>query len=172
VALAVRAMLQTGRKAPAFTLDADDGTRVSLRDFAGSTLVLYFYPRDDTPGCTREACAFSSALPQLQRLRGLQVAVVGVSRDTVASHQRFRAKYGLKFPLLSDPTTAMMQRYGVWKEKTLYGRKSLGVERTTVIIGPDGTVQRIFPKVRVDGHVDAVLAALKELQGTGTGEGR
>lgn len=152
-------MLEPGKRAPAFTLQSADGDKVSLKDYAGKSLVIYFYPRDNTPGCTREAQDFNKALPKLEKLGA---AVVGVSKDSVASHCKFRDKYKLRFPLLSDPEGSMIEKYGAWGEKTLYGKKSLGILRTTVIVGPDGKVKKVFPKVKVDGHADAVLAALKQ----------
>ena len=150
-------MIKEGQKAPAFKLAADDGRTLSLADFAGRTLVLYFYPRDNTPGCTIEAEAFRDAARALEK-RG--AAVVGVSKDSIASHCKFRDKYELNFPLLSDPDGAVIDKYGAWGEKVLYGKKSLGILRTTVVIGPDGRVKKIFPKVKVAGHADAVLAVL------------
>ncbi len=152
-------MLKEGQKAPAFKLEADDGSKVSLGDFAGKTLVLYFYPRDNTPGCTVEAEAFRDAAAALKK-RG--AAVVGVSKDSIASHCKFRDKYRLNFPLLSDPDGGVLEKYGAWGEKVLYGKKSLGIIRTTVVISPDGKVKKIFPKVKVAGHADAVLAAIDE----------
>ncbi|MEW6366862.1 MAG: thioredoxin-dependent thiol peroxidase [Acidobacteriota bacterium] len=149
--------MQVGQRAPAFTLSDQDGVAVSLRDFAGKKVVLYFYPKDDTPGCTREACAFRDGSEQI-RNRG--AAVIGVSVDTVASHVKFRAKYGLNFPLLADVDRRVVQTYGVWKEKTLYGRTYMGTERTTFIIDEQGRIAKIFAKVKVDGHLDEVLAAL------------
>jgi peroxiredoxin Q/BCP len=150
-------MLKEGQKAPPFKLPADDGSTVSLQDFAGKTVVLYFYPRDSTPGCTREAEAFRDALPSLAKKKAV---VLGVSKDSIASHCKFRDKYELNFPLLSDSEGQVIEKYGAWGEKSLYGKKSMGIIRTTVIIGPDGTVKKIFPKVKVDGHADAVLAAI------------
>ena len=152
-------MLEEGQRAPAFTLESADGKSVKLADYAGKKLVVYFYPRDDTPGCTREAQAFNQALPKLAKLGA---AVVGVSKDTTASHCKFRDKYALKFPLLSDPDTAVIQKYGAWGEKNMYGKKSMGIVRTTVIVGPDGKVRKVWRRVKVDGHVAAVLAALEE----------
>ena len=150
-------MLKEGAKAPAFTLESDAGEKVSLSDFAGKTVVLYFYPKDDTPGCTREAQGFEAKRKELGKKGAV---VLGVSRDKVATHCKFRDKYGLGFPLLSDPDAKVHEKYGAWGEKVLYGKKSVGAIRTTVVIGPDGKVKKVFPKVKVDGHVDAVLAAL------------
>jgi thioredoxin-dependent peroxiredoxin len=149
--------LSPGQPAPAFSLPSDGGDLVSLRDFDGKTLVLYFYPKDDTPGCTREACAFQGALAKIEA-RG--AVVVGVSRDTPASHVRFKAKYGLNFPLLSDRDGAVHQAYGAWGVKRLYGRESIGPLRTTVVVDGKGRIARVFPNVRVDGHADEVVGAL------------
>jgi thioredoxin-dependent peroxiredoxin len=153
-------MIAVGNKAPPFELPAAAGP-VSLSDFGGGYLVLYFYPRDLTPGCTAEAIAFRDAGAELARRKA---RVVGVSRDSVASHERFAAKHGLDFPLLSDPAGDVIRAYGAWGEKVLYGKRSEGVLRTTVIIDPDGKVARVFEKVRVAGHAETVLAALDELR--------
>ena len=149
-------MLQAGDKAPDFTLETDSGKRVSLGDVAGKTLVLYFYPKDSTPGCTREAQAFSAARKAIEKAGG---AVLGVSRDSVKSHCSFRDKYGLSIPLASDPELSAHEAYGAWGEKVMYGRKVLGCIRSTFLVR-DGRVVRVFPSVKVDGHADAVLAAL------------
>jgi thioredoxin-dependent peroxiredoxin len=151
-------MLKEGDKAPAFTLEDDTGKKVSLKDFKGKSVILFFYPKDLTPGCTREACDFRDSLAQLGK-RG--AVVLGVSKDSVASHQKFKAKHELTFPLLADVEGKACEAYGVWKEKKLYGRKFMGIERTTFLIGPDGRIRKVFSKVRVDGHVDAVRAELK-----------
>ena len=147
--------------APDFTAEAAGAAtpRVSLSDFAGKTLVLYFYPKDDTPGCTTEACDFRDS-ERILMDRGIQV--LGVSKDSVASHEKFRKKYGLPFPLLSDPDGAICSAYGVIKEKTMYGVKRLGVDRSTFVIGPDGRILRIFRSVKVAGHVSAVLEAIEK----------
>ena len=152
-------MLQVGKRAPAFSLDNAEGERISLKDFAGKTVVLYFYPRDNTPGCTVEAQDFQKALPEFKKRKAV---VLGVSPDSSASHCKFRDKFELAFELLSDPDHAVLEKYGAWGEKTLYGKKSLGVLRSTVIIDKAGNVQKVFPKVKVNGHVEAVLAALDE----------
>ncbi|HKU40396.1 MAG TPA: thioredoxin-dependent thiol peroxidase [Polyangiales bacterium] len=152
-------MLQVGKKAPTFSLNNADGKKVSLKDFAGKTVVLYFYPRDNTPGCTVEAQDFQKALPEFKKRKAV---VLGVSPDTGASHCKFRDKFSLEFELLSDPEHEVLEKYGAWGEKTLYGKKSLGVIRSTVIIDKNGLVQHVFPKVKVNGHVDAVLAKLDE----------
>lgn len=150
-------MLKEGDQAPAFDLPSDTGKTVKLSDFAGKTLVLYFYPRDSTPGCTREAIAFSEAVA---RLRALGASVVGVSKDSVKSHGSFRDKYSLAIPLLSDPDLALHKAFGAWGEKTMYGKKVEGTIRSTFVIGPDGKISKVFPSVKVDGHVEKVLEAL------------
>ena len=151
------AKTKVGAKAPSFTVFSDNGKKVSLADFKGQKLVLYFYPKDNTPGCTRESCAFRDNLTEIKR-KGC--AVVGVSTDSVASHKGFKQKYALNFPLLSDSEKKISLAYGVWKQKSLYGRKYMGLERATFLINEDGKIAKIFPKVRVDGHLDEVLAAL------------
>lgn len=150
-----------GNKAPAFSLDNQDGVRMKLSDFAGSWLVLYFYPKDNTSGCTLEAVDFTAALKDFKKLNA---AVVGVSPDSVKSHQNFCTKHNLGVTLLSDPDHTMLEKYGVWKEKSMYGRKYMGVERTTVLIDPESKVRRVWEKVKVEGHVDDVKKSLVELQ--------
>ena len=150
-------MLEEGKKAPAFTLASSGGEKVSLGDFKGQKVILYFYPKDDTPGCTREAEGFRAALPKIKKKNAV---VLGVSRDSVESHCKFIDKYGLNFPLLSDPDGKVLRAYGAWGEKNMYGKKTEGVLRTTVIIDGEGKVEKVFPRVKVDGHVDKVLAAL------------
>lgn len=150
-------LLKPGQAAPDFRLESDSGKELSLKDLRGRTVVLYFYPKDMTSGCTREACDFQASLP---RFESKGVAVVGISRDSVDLHRRFKEKYGLRFPLLSDPDARMLKSYKVWKEKSMYGRKFMGIERTTVVIGPDGVVRHVFPKVKVNGHVEEVLSSL------------
>ncbi len=147
-------MLQAGDPAPEFTMEADKGGSVSLKDLRGKTVVLYFYPKDDTPGCTRESCAFRDHYATFQ---GQDVQVYGVSCDDIPSHEKFAAKYDLPFPLLSDPDTSVSTAYGVYKEKTNYGRKYMGIERSTFVIDGDGRISRIFRNVKVDGHVEKVL---------------
>ena len=154
-------MLKEGDKAPSFDLASDEGGKVSLRDFAGKALVLYFYPRDNTPGCTREAQAFTEARRAIEKAGG---AVVGVSRDSLKSHQSFREKCKLGITLLSDPDLSVHKAYGAWGEKTMYGKKIEGVLRSTFIV-KDGKIARAFPNVKVDGHADAVLNALGDLSG-------
>ena len=153
-------MIQAGRKAPDFKLASSDGGDVRLKDLRGQPVVLYFYPRDDTPGCTREACAFQENLAKLKR-RG--VTVLGVSPDSVESHRKFRDKFKLRFPLLADGDRQVAMKYGAWGEKVMYGKKVTGMIRSTFVIDAEGTVRKVFPKVKVDGHVEKVLAALEEL---------
>lgn len=151
-------MIAEGQPAPDFTLLDQEGKAVTLSTLKGSPVVLYFYPKDDTPGCTTEACSFRDADADYQ---ALGAKVLGVSPDDVKSHGKFAAKYTLKFPLLADTETKVCQLYGVWKEKSMYGRTYMGVERTTVVIDGNGVVRKIFPKVKVPGHSEAVLEALK-----------
>ena len=145
-----------GHPVPAFSLPNDAGGVTSPADFAGRMLVLYFYPKDDTSGCTLEAQTFSAKLADFE---AAGVAVVGISRDSIKSHCKFRDKYGLTVPLLSDETGAVCEAFGVWVEKSMYGRKYMGIDRATFLVGADGTVLRGWRKVKVPGHVDAVLAA-------------
>ena len=146
--------------APEFTLPRDGGGGVSLAQLAGAPVVLFFYPKDDTSGCTKESIAFSELYPQFQ---ALGVQVFGISKDSVAKHDKFRAKHGLTVPLLSDEGTTTCEDYGVWKEKSMYGKTYMGIERTTVLIGADGKIAQIWPKVKVAGHAEAVLEAVKAL---------
>lgn len=150
-------MIKEGNKAPAFTLPSSTGRSVSLKHFAGKTVILYFYPRDNTPGCTTEAIDFRDAAAELDRKGAV---VLGVSRDSIQSHQKFIDKHDLGFLLLSDPEAKVIDKYGAWGEKNNYGKKSLGIIRTTVVIRPDGRVHKVFPKVRVKGHVAQVLETL------------
>lgn len=152
--------LKVGDKAPSFRLSDDTGKTVALKDFAGKALVLYFYPKDDTPGCTQESCDFRD---NLNRLTASGAAVAGLSADSVASHAKFKAKHGLNFPLLSDPEHEALSAYGVWQEKSLYGRKFMGIVRSTFVIDGKGVIRAVFPKVSVTGHVDEVLAVVKDL---------
>jgi thioredoxin-dependent peroxiredoxin len=149
--------LSEGDRAPAFTLNDQNDAKVALKDFKGERVVLYFYPADDTPGCTKEACQFND---QLGAFRSLKVTVIGVSPDGADKHQAFRSKYGLTFTLLSDPEKKVMEKYGAFGEKMMYGKKVQGVIRSTFVIGPTGTVERAFYGVRADGHALKVLAAL------------
>ncbi len=150
-------MVAVGDKAPDFTLPADDGRTMSLKDFRGKKVVLYFYPKDDTPGCTAEACSFRD---NLGRVTTKGAVVLGVSRDDTESHGKFRDKYHLNFPLLADDAGKVTEAYGVWKKKSLYGRSFMGIERTTFLIDEQGKVARVWPRVKVQGHTDEVLAAL------------
>ena len=152
--------LQPGDKAPAFKLATDGGGNISFSSLKGSPFVLYFYPKDDTVGCTKEAQGFSDNLKKFERLG---VNLVGVSKDGVASHDRFKAKYKLKLTLASDAELEAAQAYGVWGEKTLYGRKYMGMERATFLVDAKGIIRETWRKVRVPGHVEAVLAAAKTL---------
>jgi peroxiredoxin Q/BCP len=154
-------MLKAGSKAPPFSLRADDGGTVRLADLRGRTVVLYFYPKDDTPGCTKEACSFRDAWTDVQETSAV---VFGVSPDDAASHQRFRAKFRLPFALLSDPDHAVAEAYGAWGEKSMYGKQYQGILRTTFVIDGTGTVRRVFEKVKPEGHAEEVLAAVRELR--------
>lgn len=145
-----------GDVAPAFTLPRDGGEEVSLSQFAGRSVVLFFYPRDDTSGCTREAVEFSEASPLFE---AADTAILGISTDSVKSHVRFRDKHGLTVPLLSDENAEVANRFGTWVEKSMYGRKFMGVERSTFLIGPDGVIRAVWRKVKVPGHVEDVLKA-------------
>jgi peroxiredoxin Q/BCP len=150
--------LESGGKAPSFKLPDQDGKTVSLKEFAGAPVVVYFYPADDTPGCTKEACQFNDNLRAFSRSG---VKVVGISPDGAEKHKKFRAKYGLRFPLLSDPDHEVMTAYGAWGEKTLYGKKTTGVIRSTFLIGPKGTIERAWYSVKADGHAEKVLEEVK-----------
>jgi peroxiredoxin Q/BCP len=151
--------LESGDKAPPFSLLDQDEKKVALKDLLGKPVVVYFYPADDTPGCTKEACQFNENLTTFNRAG---VAVVGISPDGAAKHQRFRQKYGLKFPLLSDPGHKVMEAYGAWGEKTLYGKKSLGVIRSTFLVDNKGAITKAWYNVRADGHAAKVLELVKE----------
>jgi peroxiredoxin Q/BCP len=153
--------VEPGERAPAFTLTADDGSKVRLSDLKGRPVVLYFYPRDDTPGCTREACAFRDRKAELQKHGA---AVLGVSTDSLESHRSFRDKFELNFPLLVDADHNVAERYGAWREKNMYGKKSMGIQRSTFLIDSDGKVAKVWKQVKVDGHDEQVLAALAELR--------
>ena len=150
-------MLEIGMKAPEFTLSDKDGNFVSLNDFLGKKVVLYFYPRDNTPGCTRQACAFAAAY---EGFKAKDVVVIGISKDSVASHQKFAQKHNLPFILLSDPELQAIEAYGVWQEKKLYGKVSMGVVRTTFIIDEQGNIEKVMPKVKPDTNAAEILAYL------------
>ena len=150
-------MLEVGTKAPEFTLPDKDGNPVSLTDFAGKKVVLYFYPKDNTPGCTRQACAFAGAYEEFEKIN---VVVIGVSKDSVASHQKFAEKHGLPFILLSDPELTAIQAYGVWQEKKLYGKVSMGVVRSTFVINENGMIEKAMPKVKPDTNAAEILEYL------------
>ncbi|MBP9581655.1 MAG: thioredoxin-dependent thiol peroxidase [Ignavibacteriaceae bacterium] len=151
-------MLEPGKKSPDFSLKNQDDEKISLKDLIGKKVVLYFYPKDDTSGCTKEACSFSDDLPKFSKI---DAVILGVSPDSVASHKKFSEKYKLKFDLLADDEKKVVEKYGVWKEKSMYGRKYMGVERTTFIIDEKGKIKKIYNKVKVDGHNKEVLEALK-----------
>ena len=153
-------MLTVADDAPLFTLPRDGGGEVSLADLKGSPVVLFFYPRDDTSGCTKEAVAFTALAGEFE---ALGVKVFGISKDSIAKHDKFRDKHGLGIPLLSDEEGDVCERYGVWKEKSMYGKKFFGIERTTVLIDAGGKVAQVWPKVKVPGHAEAVLEAAKAL---------
>ncbi len=152
------ARLSEGDTAPAFTLPDQDGKPVSLKDFSGSTVIVYFYPADDTPGCTKEACQFNENLSAFQRSGA---KVVGISPDGAAKHVKFRDKYGLAFPLLSDPDHRVMEAYGAWGEKTMYGKKTVGTIRSTFVVDAGGKIARAWYGVRADGHAAKVLETLQ-----------
>lgn len=154
-------MIKEGIKAPVFTLPDQNGNKVSLSDFIGKNIVLYFYPKDDTSGCTKEACQFRDAFP---KFKGVNAVIMGISPDSVESHKKFEKKYNLPFTLLADEKKSVVEKYGVWKEKSMYGRKYMGVERTTFVIGGDGKIKKIFNKVKVPDHDKQVLDALKDLK--------
>lgn len=152
-------MLEIGSKAPEFTLNDQNGKAISLSDFAGKRVVVYFYPRDNTPGCTRQACAFARDYEEFRRK---DVVVIGISKDSAASHLKFAQKYDLPFILLSDPELQAIQAYGVWQEKKLYGKTSMGVVRTTFLIDEQGCIEKIMPKVKPDTNAAEILAYLSD----------
>jgi peroxiredoxin Q/BCP len=153
-------MLKEGDKAPAFKLPSVEGGDVNLKDYAGRTVVLYFYPKDDTPGCTREACAFRDSQAAIKKAGAV---VLGVSPDSVESHQKFRTKYKLNFPLLADADKTVAKKYGAFGEKVMYGKKVTGMIRSTFVIDGAGVVRKVFPRVKVDGHAEKVLEAVSSL---------
>ena len=148
-----------GDKAPNFTLPTDSGGKISLSQFKGQKVVLYFYPKDDTSGCTKEACGFNENLKALEKLNA---AVIGISKDSPPKHDKFKAKYDLKFPLASDEDGKVCEAYGTWIQKSMYGRKYMGIDRATFLIDEKGKIEQVWRKVKVPGHVEAVMQALKE----------
>lgn len=152
--------LSEGDIAPDFTMPTDGGGSLTLSELRGKPVVLYFYPKDDTSGCTKEACGFQESLPDFS---GVDAAIIGVSKDSVAKHDKFKAKYDLTFPLVSDEDGSVCEAYGTWVEKSMYGRKYMGIERATYLIDAEGKLARIWRKVKVTGHVNQVLKAVKEL---------
>ena len=153
--------IEPGQSAPEFTLASDQGTKVKLSDLRGNPVVLYFYPRDDTPGCTKEACAFRDLSISFANSK---TVVLGVSTDDVESHIKFRDKYSLNFPLLADVAHKIAEKYGAWREKNMYGKKSWGIQRSTFLIGPDGKVLKVWKRVQVEGHDQQVLDAMRKLR--------
>lgn len=154
-------MPAAGTAAPDFTLDTDEGKPLSLSDLRGQAVVLFFYPKDDTPGCTVEACEFRDAFP---RFTGVDAVILGISPDDVKSHEKFRRKFDLPFALLADTGHQVAEQYGVWKQKSMFGKKYMGVDRTTFVIGPDGRIARVFEKVKPAGHAEEVAAALADIE--------
>lgn len=152
--------LKVGDKAPAFKLKNQDGGTISLNDLKGKPVVLYFYPKDNTSGCTKEACNFRDEFPKFRKIKA---EIIGVSADSVESHKKFADKYKLPFNLLSDEKKEVLEKYGVWQEKSMYGKKYMGIVRTTFVIGSDGKIKKIFPKVKVDNHNKEVMEALKKI---------
>ena len=152
--------IDVDKKAPDFTLAADDGGKVKLSKLRGQIVVLYFYPRDNTPGCTREACAFRDGKDELERLGA---SVLGVSPDDLESHGKFRDKFSLNFPLLADPDHKVAEKYGAWREKTRFGKKSMGIQRSTFVIDAQGVLRKMWKNVNVDGHDEKVLQAVRKL---------
>ena len=159
-------MLKEGQKAPDFKTPDETGKTISLSDLKGKKVVLYFYPKDDTPGCTKEACAFRDGITQIKKKGAV---VYGVSPDSVGSHQKFKEKFTLNFPLLADPDKRMVQDYGVWKEKSMYGKTYMGIQRTTFLIDKSGYIRNIWRNVNVDGHATQVLAAARALNTPSSG---
>ena len=154
-------MVEEGKKAPVITLNDQDGKKVSLNDFSGTNIILYFYPKDNTSGCTLEACNFRDDFPKFSNMK---VVILGVSPDSVESHKKFAVKYNLPFRLLSDEKKSVLNKYGVWKEKSMYGIKYMGVERSTIVIDKVGKIRKIFRKVKVADHNKEVMEVLKELK--------
>lgn len=154
-------MLKVGMSAPDFTLNDSNGNPVSLKDFKGKGVILYFYPKDNTSGCTQEACDFRDAFPEFEKLNAV---VLGISADSEKSHKGFASKYDLPFILLSDPEKEVIQKYDVWKEKSMYGKNYMGIERTTFLIDKEGKIRKIFPKVKVAGHVEEILEIINNTE--------
>lgn len=152
--------IEAGTKAPDFTLETDHGGKISLASLKGKKVVLYFYPKDDTPGCTRESCDFRDLHPDFS---GINAEIIGISKDSVSSHDKFKSKYDLNFTLAADPERKAIEAYGVWKEKSMYGKTTMGVERSTFLIDEQGVVRQAWRKVKVDGHASEVLEAAKAL---------
>lgn len=152
--------LEIGDKVPDFNVPTDSNDHISLSDYRGKTLVLYFYPKDDTSGCTKQACAFRD---DLSRFNEMNCCVVGVSKDSVKKHDKFKNKYDLNFPLLSDEGNDICERYGVWKEKSMYGKTYMGIERTTFLIDDNGVIQKIWRKVKVNDHIEDILSTLSAI---------
>ena len=152
--------LKIGDKAPDFTLPTDGNGTIALKALRGKKVVIYFYPKDDTTGCTKEACGFRDAMPDFSKIAA---TIIGISRDSVRAHDKFKQKYALPFILASDESGEVCEKYGVWVEKSMYGRKYMGIERTTVLIDEKGVIRGLWPKVKIDGHVGEVLAAAKSL---------
>ena len=152
--------LKIGDAAPDFTLPTDGNGKITLSELAGKKIILYFYPKDNTPGCTTESCAFNDNLPEFEKLN---VQVIGISKCSVAKHDNFKEKYGFKFPLASDENSDTCENYGVWKEKSMYGKTFMGIERTTFLIDENGKIVHIWPKVKVSGHVEEVRSALENI---------
>ncbi|MAQ71137.1 MAG: thioredoxin-dependent thiol peroxidase [Alphaproteobacteria bacterium] len=152
---------QTGHPAPDFTCVTDGRGELTLSELRGNYVVLYFYPKDDTPGCTKEACGFNE---NLQEFKNLNAEIIGVSKDNIAKHDKFKEKYGLNFVLISDEDGTVCEKYGTWVEKNMYGRKYMGIERATFLINPDGTIAKIWRKVKVKGHVDEVKSEIENLK--------
>jgi peroxiredoxin Q/BCP len=153
-------MVSEGKSAPAFSLETHTGEKLSLKDLKGRPVVLYFYPKDDTPGCTVEACEFRDAFP---RFKGTKAVILGISPDSVKSHQKFKTKFDLPFTLLADPEHAVAEKYGVWQKKSMYGRSYMGIARTTFVIDRDGKVAKIFERVKPKGHAEEVEQAIDAL---------
>jgi len=150
-------MLKSGDKAPDFSLQSDSGENINLKDLKGKKVILYFYPKDNTSGCTKEACDFRDSIKTFHRKNAV---IIGVSRDSAESHRKFKSKYGLPFTLLSDESADVLKKYGVWKEKSMYGRKYMGIERTTFIISEKGVIEKIYNKVKVNGHIEELIKSI------------